>query len=421
MTRRVRRFSRTEPGFEAILLRTAFHKQINSAMTDYIVTNITYRDREYTAAALIEDQKLSELVMEPRRETSLVGNVYCGVVSSVSANISGAFVETEKNMLCFLPLKRHSHIRPSQKVLVQVTKDAAGRKEPVLTEEIRISGKGAVLMMEPGAPLYSRKLSEVQKQIIGSWLGEEEHSFRVLVRTNAAKLEKAAFLNELKELEQDMGSIAARFPGASKGEILWQQRPFYLSMLRDLYQLPDRCFSNIPSAAAELEADIKQCFIEENDGTGEGTEIFRPDAGHALSLPELYNLPHELDRLIRKQVFLKSGAFLVIEQTEAFVSIDVNTGKCLKGRIPEETYRKVNLEAAAEIARQMRLRNLSGMILVDFITLTNEDHKEELLNVMRKLVKKDHVHTEAVDLTPLGIMEILRQKVRKPLAEILGV
>jgi ribonuclease G len=111
----------------------------------------------------------------------------------------------------------------------------------------------------------------------------------------------------------------------------------------------------------------------------------------------------------------------VIEQTEAFVSIDVNTGRCTKGRIPEETYRKVNLEAAAEIARQLALRNLSGIILVDFIKLENEDHRDELIHVMQKLVKKDQVRTEAVDLTPLGIMEIVRHKVRKPLAEILGV
>ena len=376
--------------------------------TDFIVTGITWRGRSFYAAALVEEQNIEELVLEPKEELSLVGCVYRGVVDSVAKNIGGAFVDAGINELCFLPLGRHAHINPSEPVLVQVTKDASGRKEAVMTTHISLSGRYVVVSLESQGTLFSKKLSEEQKKICAAWMEGEEHPYKILVRTNAIRADKAKFLEELSFLEQEMSSILERFPNAKKGELLWQPPPFYVSFWRDLYQKPDQCLTDIPLVETDLSGLGASCILRQN-------------AGHSLSLQELYGVGRELDRLTSKQVYLKSGGFLMIEQTEAFVSIDVNTGKCRKGRIPEETYRKINIEAAGEIARQIRLRNLSGVILVDFITMQMEDHKTELINVMKKLVKRDHIHTDVVDLTPLGIMEILRQKVRKPLAETLGL
>ena len=403
-------------------------------MREYLVCKIQYRDRDFIAAALYEDRKLVFLRMEPDGEPSLVGNVYRGVVDSVSRNIGGAFVDIGDRSLCFLPLKRHSHVQASSGILVQVVKDASGRKEPVLTDNIRISGKYAVLSMQASPAAYSTKLTPEEKRVLCRWMedagrpdgtgslpedaGGRSLPYGVIVRTNASRARKPDFLDEIGSMAGQMDAIRSSYAKAKKGELLWKPEPFYVQALRDLYEAPDRCFTDIPSVAGELSR-----FTDQPAGTEypEDGAIYRAEAGKAFSLPELYGLPHELDRLTQKIVWLKSGAFLVIEQTEAFVSIDVNTGRCTKGRIPEETYRKVNLEAAAEIARQLALRNLSGMILVDFIKLENEDHKDELVHVMQKLVRKDQVRTEAVDLTPLGIMELVRHKVRKPLAEVLGV
>ena len=403
-------------------------------MREYLVCKIQYRDRDFIAAALYEDRKLVFLRVEPDGEPSLVGNVYRGVVDSVSRNIGGAFVDIGDRSLCFLPLKRHSHVQASSGILVQVVKDASGRKEPVLTDNIRISGKYAVLSMQASPAAYSTKLTPEEKRVLCKWMedagrpdgtgslpedaGGRSLPYGVIVRTNASRARKPDFLDEIGSMAGQMDAIRSSYAKAKKGELLWKPEPFYVQALRDLYEAPDRCFTDIPSVAGELSR-----FTDQPAGTEypEDGAIYRAEAGKAFSLPELYGLPHELDRLTQKIVWLKSGAFLVIEQTEAFVSIDVNTGRCTKGRIPEETYRKVNLEAAAEIARQLALRNLSGMILVDFIKLENEDHKDELIHVMQKLVRKDQVRTEAVDLTPLGIMEIVRHKVRKPLAEVLGV
>ena len=403
-------------------------------MREYLVCKIQYRERDFIAAALYEDRKLVFLRMEPDGEPSLVGCVYRGVVDSVSRNIGGAFVDIGERTLCFLPLKRHSHVQASSGILVQVVKDASGRKEPVLTDNIRISGKYAVLSMQASPAAYSTKLTPEEKRVLCRWMedagrpdgtgslpedaGGRSLPYGVIVRTNASRARKPDFLDEIGSMAGQMDAIRSSYAKAKKGELLWKPEPFYVQALRDLYEAPDRCFTDIPSVAGELSR-----FTDQPAGTEypEDGAIYRAEAGKAFSLPELYGLPHELDRLTQKIVWLKSGAFLVIEQTEAFVSIDVNTGRCTKGRIPEETYRKVNLEAAAEIARQLALRNLSGMILVDFIKLENEDHKDELIHVMQKLVRKDQVRTEAVDLTPLGIMEIVRHKVRKPLAEVLGV
>ncbi len=381
-------------------------------MNDFIVTEVTLDEKRYLAAASYEDNVLSELQLEPLNENaqSIVGNIYHGYVDSIAKNIGGAFIRISKNELFFLPLHKQDTITASRPILVQVTKDAAGRKVPVVTRNIELSGKYAVVSRNPGRISFSKKLSDEQKRILKKWIPHEYGSeFHILIRTNAQSATKAALLEELDALMERMRRILKADETAKTGDLIDAPDPFYLNMVRDLYQAPDRTFSEIPLAAEQLAP------FAVNQGS---VPTQKEKAG--LGLPELYHLNRDLARLTSKTVFLKSGAFLVIEQTDAFLSIDVITGKCQKGRIPEETYRKINLEAAAEIARQMRLRNLSGMILVDFINMTNPDHNEELLNVMKKLVRRDHIHTEAVDLTKLGIMEIIRQKSRKPLAFVLN-
>ena len=139
-----------------------------------------------------------------------------------------------------------------------------------------------------------------------------------------------------------------------------------------------------------------------------------------LPLYKLYRLETALEEIASEKVWLKSGGYLVIQQTEAFVSIDVNSGKFAGKKKAEETYRKINLEAAAQIARQLRLRNLSGIILIDFINMDNSDHKEELLHVLQKYLRKDPVKGVVVDMTKLNIVEVTRKKVRRPLFEDLS-
>lgn len=431
-------------------------------MTEFVVTDLTYNARELRAAALFADGQLEELEVERRDEKSLVDSVFCGIVDSVNRNIGGAFVNIGKKEvvgahsegLVFLPYRFtgiHT-LSPSQKICVQITKDAADGKQPVAADEIRLGGEYVMLFSRPGRLSFSKKLSEEQKEIIKKWIPvEEQAEFHIVARTRAGHADKQAVLAELRQLKERLRGILRSSEKAKRGDLLYHPEPFYVNMVKGLYEFPDRIYTDIPIAAEELKKVLIKPKSEDNffpemstakdhkfaeitwseeDGAGSDSEegkTERQAAGPGYfvrslggqSLAEHFNLVHELDKLAGSRIFMKSGAFLIIEQTAAFVVIDVNSGSCKKGRIPEETYRKVNLEAADEILRQLRLRNLSGEILIDFIKLRTEDHRTELLNVMKKKAGKEHVPTEVVDMTSLGIMEMVRTRRRHSLRECL--
>ncbi len=375
-------------------------------MNDYIVTQIEYGPERFLAAALYEDRKLRNLRLEKYGETSEVGRIYLGHVDSYAKNIGGAFVKFDGSRLAFLPNYKRGQGDPGR-ILLQITKDAAGNKTCVATQRISIAGRYAVMEQGKGGISFSKKLSKSEKELLHKWTdGFSSEGLRPLLRTNAPKAQKSELLSELESLAAKMQEILKDAEKVRPGTLLYEPDPFYVTMLRDLYTPPERIYSDIPAAAAKLAR-----FRHENE------EILY--SGRSLGLPVVYELGRDIDRLLAKKVWLKSGAYLVIEQTEAFVSIDVNSGRCEKGRIAEETYRKIDLEAAEEVVNQVILRNLSGMILVDFISLSNPDHREELVNVMRKIARRDRLSMDVVDLTPLGIMEIVREKREKPVAEIL--
>lgn len=375
-------------------------------MNDFIVTQIEYESNSFIAAALYEDRKLRNLKLEKNGETSEVGKIYLGHIDSFAKNIGGAFVKFDGSRLAFLPNYKRGQGNPGR-ILLQITKDAAGNKTCVASQRLSIAGRYAVMERGNGGFSFSKKLSKSEKELLVKWTeGVSCEGMRPLLRTNAPKALKAELLSELDELSRKMRSIEENAEKVKPGTLLYEPDPFYVTMLRDLYIPPDRIYTDIPVAAEKL-----RVFPHENE------EVFF--TGHSLGLPVIYELGRDIDRLLVKKVWLKSGAYLVIEQTEAFVSIDVNSGRCEKGRIAEETYRKINLEAADEVVTQVILRNLSGMILVDFISLSNPDHREELVNVMKKHAKRDRLSMDVVDLTPLGIMEIVREKREKPVSEVL--
>lgn len=434
-------------------------------MREYVITDFVYDGTPVRAAALFENGRMEELRAERRDETSLVGRVYRGVVDSVNRNIGGAFIDIgsggrgagenaqHRDGLVYMSVPRvlkrpegskekkdrphdMADIRPTLPVLVQITKDAVGPKQPVATENITLAGRYLVLTRFGGRMSFSQKLTDEQKDIIRTWIPKSERQgFHVLVRTNAGHADKGTVLAELARLRERMHLILEGGEDARTGTCLYEPEPLYESMYRDFRETPDRVLTDIPLAADILEReDIREpgehaepamqgASVRQREGSG-SREISRPEIVvtrlvNGLPLAEGFHLQENFDKLTQRIVWLKSGAFLVIEQTEAFVVIDVNTGRSSKGRIPEETYRRVNIEAAPEICRQIRLRNLSGEILVDFIKMKSADHRDELLHVMRKAVRRDHVRTEVVDLTGLGILEMTRQKTSRPLADIL--
>lgn len=409
-------------------------------MNDFIVTGIERDGEKFLAAAFYEERQLSELAVMPFREESRVGKIYIGYIESVAKNIGGAFIRISKDFKCFLPnYKRIAHAASASgdtesgtqmlrentqgHMLVRITKDAAGVKEAVCSTSIELAGKYSVVSLGKTSLSFSKKLDDEEKALLKKWVNPHDYpGMHILLRTNAMQAEKKDIMHELNELSESLHDLLRRASSAKPGECLYTPEQFYITMIRDLYVAPDRAFSDVPKIADALHAYMEDRITDKSDGKEPvGTDdmnpcLIRPGT---LTLAQLYNLEHDLDRLSQKIVWLKSGAYLVIERTEAFVIIDINTGRCTRGKIPEETYRKINLEAGEEILRQLRLRELSGMILIDFINLENEDHREELVNVMKKRARKEHRKTEVIDLTKLGILEMVREKKGKPLDEIL--
>ena len=207
------------------------------------------------------------------------------------------------------------------------------------------------------------------------------------------KLSKEEILKELEWLKGRYYKAVVQGRNRTCFSLVLETEPFYVAAVRDAYG------RDLEEISPELKEKLR--FYQDK----------------LLPLYKLYRVETALDTIQKEKVWLNSGGFLVIQQTEAFVSIDVNSGKYTGKKKMEETFRKINLEAAAEISRQLRLRNLSGIILIDFINMENPDHRDELFHVLQKLLRKDPIKSRAIDITPLHILEMTRKKVRRPVIE----
>ena len=236
-------------------------------------------------------------------------------------------------------------------------------------------------------------------------------SFGIVVRTNAATAQKAQILEEFTFLKKRWERIQQIGEHRNSFTLLEEAMPFYIEAIRDVYT---EDLVQIRTDIPEYYEKIKTYLSEYQKSELDKLSFYEDKM---VSLANVYSLRSLMEECQREKVWLKSGGFLIIQQTEAFVCIDVNTGKFVGKKKEQETYRKINLEAAEEIARQLRLRNLSGIILIDFINMTREEHRDELLHVLQKYLRKDPVKAKVIDMTPLHIVEMTRQRVRKPVSE----
>lgn len=376
---------------------------------------------------MLEEQgTIRELRAHPEGREELLDTVWLGQVQKIQPFMNGAFVEIRKGLTCFLSLAEQDFVyrpqgheqrdlKPGDAVLVQVNREASRRKNPCVTARISLSGKYMVLSRGKGGVGISKKLSKKERErlrAIGTAF-DLPNRMELVIRTSARDAEEAALREEFTVLQKQMEELLHRADTRTVYSRLKCPEPFYLRMLDELSAFPT-AVDNIRTDDAEVYARVER-YLEEK----------WPEAVSCLSLYEdpllpmykLYRLETVLEEALREKVWLKSGGFLMIQQTEAFVSVDVNSGKFSGKKAPQETYRKINLEAAAEITRQIRLRNLSGMVLIDFINMDAEENREELLETLRRLTAADPVQTEVVDITALNIVEMTRKKMRKPLAE----
>ena len=375
---------------------------------------------------LIRDNQI--LSIQVQRETDYaVGNIYVGKVQNISENIGAAFVDLGGGYLTFLPLTEAKHafitnrrtdgrLKTGDEVLVQIVKEPMKTKLAGVTTEISLSGKYAVAGYADntdtakGIVQISSKLSKKHQLRFRNIeeLQQIAERHRLIIRTNAGALENdETLIEEAQNLSGQLEHILQIADKRTCYSCLYRGKSEYLHFIENTYT----------AEYDEVVTDIPEIYEEVKDhpaGTGLPVRLYE-DA--MLPLYKLYAVETRIKELLDKKVWLKSGGYLVIEPTEALISIDVNSGKCEQGKDKEETAVKINMEAAEMIAVHLRARNLSGIILVDFINLRKKEHERQLVEYMRSLLKKDSITADVVDMTGLGLMEITRKKVNPSFRE----
>ena len=385
---------------------------------------ITYIKDGVLADALYEDGRMMELSLISKEQKSILGNIYIGKVKNIVKNIQAAFVEIEPGLLCYLPLedvKNPVYLHPKAKptlvqgdeLLVQVSREAVKTKAPSVTTKFSLTGKYLVLTHGNETIGFSGKLDSPEKNRLKAWTAglKLPDEVGIIVRTNASGVSEEELNREYRHLEEQYRYLSQQAIHRSVYSCVFQNRPAYLG---SVLGSRSESLKEIITDDEKIYEEICQ-FLQEEMPSDEAKLRLYED--RMLPLKALYRMEKGLSEALAERVWLKSGGYLVIEATEALTVIDVNTGKCIAGKDKQATIRKINQEAALEIARQLRLRNLSGIILVDFVDMTEPGADEELLAFMQKLLKKDPQKSAAVDMTALGLMELTRKKQKKTLKE----
>ena len=392
-------------------------------MSKLLFTNMQIHGVPCAVSALEEEDRIREIQFTSEHRPNILGNIYVGQVQRVIPNIHSAFIMIQNGLTCYYSLKeestaiyaqpyRHSKIAPGDQILVQVSKEAMKGKVPSVTTRLNFTGTYLVLTTDGSQISFSSKLISYDK----NWLRElltpvMDGTFGIIVRTNARNGKPKQILKEFQELKEKMDQVLQYGRSRTCFSLLYEAEPFYQKVLRNTYtEGLTEIVTDVPSLYQKLKTLDQVQRIS-------GSCQLRLYEDSLLPLYKLYQLESVIRQIQQEKIWLKSGGFLVIQQTEAFVSVDVNSGKYVNKKKAEETYRKINLEAAAEIACQLRLRNLSGSILIDFISMENPVYKDELFHVLQKYLKKDPIRATAIDFTKLKIVEATRKKVRRPLIE----
>lgn len=423
-------------------------------MNHYVITHEMIKGQEYIISALYdENKKMTEVIPELPEGSSLLGNIYIGRVENIVKNLNAAFIKISPEQKCYLSLEDLKHPFFTKKIsekkalvagdelLVQVSREALKTKEPAVTANLSFTGKYAVLTTGNKRLAVSTKLSrdvrkhylELSEQYVKEQKAEtgKEAEYGFIIRTNAAEVSDETVIAELQELRARYQKLVGEARHRTCYSLLHQESAAYLRHLNDLRQenlkeivTDDRTIFEEICAHYQIANDTLMTkgsiSVPVNQVETAEHVTIRYYEDEMLSLSALYSVHSALENALKTRVWLKSGAYLLIEHTEALTVIDVNTGKNIAKKDVQENFLRVNKEAALEIARQLRLRNISGMILVDFMNLKEKAAEEELLATFRRALKQDPVPTQLVDITKLGLVEVTRKKVKKSLREMLG-
>ncbi len=360
-----------------------------------------------------------------QEEKSLLNHVFVGRVENIVPNIKGAFVRISPKQICYLPLEdakaplytkklsKKQELCIGDELVVQVVKDALKTKEPVVSTKITMTGKYSVLTTDNTSLGVSKKITGnnhlKMSELIGSYISQSsEHGFGMIIRTNALEASE-------EDLKADIEGLIHRFISLKEASVhqtafslLEQPDEPYIQKLKSVdLSLLDGIFTDDNEIFLKIGEQLP--YLKEKGLL----KLYNDDK---VSLGTLYNFRGSVDKLIEKRVWLKSGANIIIEQLETLTVIDVNSGKNISKN--ETAILEINKEATIEIARQLRLRNISGMIIIDFINMKSQNYIGDLTSFLKELIKKDSVPCTFIDVTKLGLVELTRKKTYKSLKEM---
>lgn len=394
-------------------------------MNRLAITEVSIHDRRYIAYILLDEKRKFIDFQLFEREKSILDCIFIARVEKIVANIHAAFVSISDAQNCYLPLenfsdaifaKKQSASKPlceGDYLLVQVTKEATKTKDPVVSEKLCLHGKHSILTT-------GNKSFGISKKILPDKRAELEHVFEkiqqendisdfgLLLRTNSQYVETEVLIQDIQNLIDEF---------------------FYLKTVQIHRSLHSCVYDNIPGYIQRIKAtDLNEidCIYTDCADLFDEMSVYLPEYDrqklhfyndNKISLHALYNVRGNLESLLSDKIWLASGANIIIEQLETITFIDVNTAK--NGRQSSTIALEVNKEAAKEIARQLRLRNISGMIIVDFINMSSDTEEEQLIRTLKAEMAKDITSCQFIDITKLGLVEITRKKIYKSLRETL--
>lgn len=383
-------------------------------------------------AALLEGEKLTEFFIQRNEQNRINGNIYKAKVANVLPGMESAFLDIKLEKNAFLHVKdlreyeekylggEKNSNRPIENILsvgdeitVQIVKDPRGEKGARVTTRYTIPGKYLILMPNDNHIAISQKIKDPSERkrledIINSIIPSE---MGAIIRTAAKGKEDLHFKKEIEYLVKKWRNIEKRFKNSRVGEILYQDNDMVTRTVRDVFSNQiDELIIDDEKRYWEI-VDYLKAFSDNSFKTK--VKLFQS----SLHIFDHYNVTSGLETALNEKVWLDCGGYLIIQKTEALISIDVNTGRNTGVKNLEETVVETNLEAAVEIAIQLRLRNLSGIIIIDFIDMKLEKDKLKVVEVLEQSLKKDRIKNNIIHFTDLGLVEMTRKRQGIPLSK----
>ena len=382
-----------------------------------------------TRVAVVEQGMLQEILIERATHRGLVGNVYLGQVVRVLPGMQACFVDIGLDRSAFLhtkdfPSSQETHERSiqqlvteGQSLLVQVIKDPVGSKGARLTAEVSLPARHLVLMPFANHVGISQRIDdeatrEHLKTIAVEALKAQNLECGVIIRTAGDGQTTDDLEEDLVYLKRVWDNILKEQQTAKAPALLFEELPLTHRMIRDqIRRETDRVFIDSLETYTKL-SQFASKFMPELSHLIQHYQGDRP-------IFDLYQIEDEIEKALSRQVELKSGAYLVVDQTEAMTTIDVNTGRFVGAHTLEQTVFRTNLEAAVAIGRQLRLRNLGGMVVIDFIDMDDDEHRRQVLRTLERSLDEDPVKTRVIGFNDLGLVVLTRKRSRESLSDLL--